>query len=163
MDNARAAFARGDYARAAELTRGLTADAGACALHVRALANVEAARAERACAAAAARHPLSAELHHLHAVLLLELARDDEAARAARRVIYLDRSLAVGHFTLGSILWRRGDRAGARRAYGNARDLCAARPADEVVPLADGEPAGRLAEAAAAQLAVLDAAPEVSP
>jgi chemotaxis protein methyltransferase CheR len=58
--------------------------------------------------------------------------------------------------TLGSILRRRGDREGARRAFRNARDLCAARPADEIVPLSDGEHAGRLAEAAAAQLAILD-------
>jgi len=33
-------------------------------------------------------------------------------ARAARRVLYLDRSLAVAHFTLGSILQRLGDSAG---------------------------------------------------
>jgi chemotaxis protein methyltransferase CheR len=154
LGEAQAAFARGDYLRAAELT---AADPSAAVLHVRALANLDTARAERACAEAVARHPCAAELHHLHAVLLLELGRDDEAARAARRVVYLDRGLALGHFTLGSILWRRGDKAGARRAYRNARDLCAARPADEVVPLSDGERAGRLAEASAARLAVLDA------
>ncbi|HKI33969.1 MAG TPA: protein-glutamate O-methyltransferase CheR [Gemmataceae bacterium] len=163
LAEAGAAFARGDYARAAEVASRLTADPSAAALYVRALANLDAGRAERACAEAAARHPLAAELHHLHALLLLELGRDEEADRAARRVIYLDRTLALGHFTLGSILWRRGDRAGARRAYRNARALCAARPADEVVPLSDGERAGRLAEAAAAQLAILDATPEVTP
>ena len=146
-------------ARAADLAGGPTDDLAAAILHIRALANLETARAERACAEAAARHPLAAELHHLHAVLLLELGRDEEAARAARRVVYLDRTLAVGHFTLGSVLWRRDDRAGARRAYRNARDLCAVRPADEPVPLSDGMPAGRLAEAAAAQLAILDASP----
>jgi chemotaxis protein methyltransferase CheR len=159
MTEAQEALAHGDYARAAGLVDGLVADLPAATLRVRALANLDAGRAERACAEAAARHPLAAELHHLHAVLLLELGRDDEAARAARRVIYLDRTLALGHYTLGSVLWRRGDRAGARRAYRNARDLCAARPADEVIPLSDGERAGRLAEAAAAQLAILDASP----
>ncbi len=162
VDDAREAFARGDYARAAELTRGLTTDAGACALRVRALANVETAQAEQACAATAAHHPLAAEIHYLHAVLLLELGREEEAVRAVRRVVYLDRSLAVGHFTLGSILFRRGDREGARRAYRNARDLCAARPADEALPLSDGEHAGRLLEAVEAQLAVLEATPEVT-
>ncbi len=159
MNQAQEALARGDYAQAAGLVDGMAADVAAAALRVRALANLDTARAERACAEAAARHPLAAELHHLHAVLLLELGRDEEAARAARRVTYLDRTLALGHYTLGSILWRRGDRAGARRAYRNARDLCAARPADEVVPLSDGEHAGRLAEAAAAQLAILEASP----
>lgn len=130
-------------------------DPAASLRRVQSLANVEPAEAERACAAAIATQPLAAELHHLHAVLLLELGRDEEAVAAARRVVYLDRSLAVGHFTLGTVLRRRGDLAGARRAYRNAHDLCAARPADEAVPLADGECAGRFAEAAAAQLAML--------
>jgi chemotaxis protein methyltransferase CheR len=160
---ARRAFVAGAYTQAAELTRNLTAEVAASALHVRALANLDPAHAELACAGATARHALSTELHYLHAVLLLDLGRDEEAARAVRRVLYLDRSLAIAHFTLGSILRRRGDLAGARRAYRNAGDLCAARPADEVVPLSDGEHAGRLAEVAAVQLAILEAAPEVFP
>jgi chemotaxis protein methyltransferase CheR len=122
---------------------------------VRALAGQDLEQAERFCADAAARHPLSVELHYLHAVHLMALGRDDEAVRALRRVVYLDRGLAVGHFTLGAVLGRRGDRAGARRAYRNARELCAARPADEIVPLSDGERAGRLAEAASFQIALL--------
>jgi chemotaxis protein methyltransferase CheR len=138
-------------------------DAAGAALHIRALANLEPRLAERACAEAVARHALSAELHYLHAALLLELGRDDEAVQAVRRVIYLDRSLAVGHFTLGALLRGRGDLAGARRAYRNARDLCAARPPEETVPLGDGEPAGRLAAAAAAELGTLDSWPEVTP
>jgi chemotaxis protein methyltransferase CheR len=154
---AREALARGDYPRAVELTGGLSADPAACALHARALANLDAGRALQVCAEAASRHPLAAELHYLHALLLLDAGRDDEAIRAARRALYLDRSLAVVHFTLGSVLWRRGDVEGARRAYRNARDICTARPAEEPVPLAEGEPAGRLAEAATAQLAILDA------
>jgi len=162
LAEAQEAFVRGDYPRAAELTRGLTTDPLAGALHVRALANLDTALAERACAAVVQRHPLSVELHFLQAVLLVELRRDEEAVRAARRVIYLDRSLAIAHFTLGSVLWRRGDLPGARRAYRNARDLCRARAADEVVPLSDGEAAGRLAEAAEAQLAILDAIPETT-
>jgi chemotaxis protein methyltransferase CheR len=159
---AREALARGDYPRAVGLTHRLTTDPAACALHVRALANLDAGQAVGVCAEAASRHPLAAELHYLHAVLLLDIGRDDEAVRAARRALYLDRSLAIVHFALGSMLWRHGDVEGARRAYRNARDLCAARPAAEPVPLAEGEPAGRVAEAAAAQLATLDAAHEVN-
>ena len=160
LAEARQAMADGDYERAAGLTAERPDDAAACALHVRALANFDAARGEQACAEATIRHPLSTELHYLHGVFLVSLGRDGEAARAVRRVLYLDRSLAVAHFTLGSILERAGDPAGARRAYRNARDLCRARPADEPAPLSDGEPAGRLAEAAAAQLAILDAPEE---
>ena len=98
------------------------------------------------------------EISYLHGVLLLDRGRVEEAAAALRRVLYLDRTLAPAHFTLGSVLLRGGDLSGARRAYRNARDLCAACPPDQVLPLSDGERAGRLAEAAEAQLALLDAA-----
>jgi chemotaxis protein methyltransferase CheR len=152
-------LAQGDYAGAAALAGELPGDPAAAVLHVRALANLEATRAERACAAALGRHPLSAELHYLHAMLLIELRRDEEAIQALRRVLYLDRSLAIAHFTLGALLWRRGDPAGGRRAYRNAHALCAARPPDEIVPLSDGERAGRLAEAATYQLALREATP----
>jgi chemotaxis protein methyltransferase CheR len=153
---ARSALGRGDYQRAAQLTRDLGGDAEAAALHVRALANLESAAAEQTCAAAARRHPLSAELSYLHALLLLELGRDAEAARAARRVLYLDRGLAIAHFTLGAILRRLGDLAGARRAYRNARNLSAGCPEEQLLPLAEGELAGRLARAAEVQLSLLD-------
>jgi chemotaxis protein methyltransferase CheR len=162
LAEARAALARGDYPRACELTRGLPDHADARAIHVRALANLDTGQGEQACAEATARHPLSAELHYLHAVLLLDRGQPEEAIRAARRVLYLDRSLAMAHFTLGMLLQGAGDRTGARRAYRNAHDLCSSRPPDEIVPLSDGERAGRLAEAAAAQLAILDATAEVS-
>jgi chemotaxis protein methyltransferase CheR len=154
---ARRAFAAGQYARAVALTQPYTDDPLASVVHARALANLDLAEAERACAAASARHPLSTEVHYLWALLLLELGRDDEAARAIRRVIYLDRSLAVAHLALGAILHRQGDAVGARRAYRNARALCAARPADEVAPLSDGERCARLAEAADVQLGLLEA------
>jgi len=153
---------KGNYREVLELTRHREADPTAAALHIRALANLEPAAADRACAEAAMRHPFSTELQFLRAALLVELEQDEAAEQAARRVIYLDRSLAVGHFTLGSICWRRGDLAGARRAFRNAHQLCAARPADEMVPLSDGERAGRLAEAAAAQLAILETVQEAS-
>jgi len=97
-------------------------------------------------------------LHYLRAVLLLDLDRDREAIQAARRAIYLDRSLAIAHLTLASILQKRGDREGAWRAYRNARDLCRTRPAEEIVPLSDGEPAGRLLAAAETQMALIEAA-----
>jgi chemotaxis protein methyltransferase CheR len=100
--------------------------------------------------------PLSAEIHFLHAVLLIGLRLDEEAGRVLRRVLYLDRSLAVAHFVLGTLLARRGDHAGARVAYRNARDLATGAPAGKPLPFSDGESAGRLAKVAAAELALLD-------
>ena len=122
-------------------------------MHVRALANLDGEEAERACTEAISRYPFSTELHYLRAVLLLSLGRMGDAANAARRVIYLDRTLALAHFLLGSILQQQGDRSGAWRAYRNARDLASQQPPGDVVPLAEGETAGRLAEQAAGQMA----------
>jgi chemotaxis protein methyltransferase CheR len=117
-------------------------------VRVRALAGLDPDSAERVCAEAVARHPLAVELAYLHALLLVDLGRQREAVEALRRVLYLDGSLAVAHFTLGSVLDRLGDPAGACRAYRNAHGLAAARAPDEPLPLAEGECAGPLAEAA---------------
>jgi chemotaxis protein methyltransferase CheR len=143
-------------ARAVPKAADFPEDAVRAIQRVRGLANRDAAAAMEACARALQQFPLSAELHFLQAALLLDGNRAEEALRALRRVVYLDRSLAIGHFMLGAVLSRRGDLAGAGRAYRNARDLCAARPAEEVVPLADGETAGRLAEIASAELVLLE-------
>ena len=163
LTEARAALGCGDYARAAALTSELLTDIPTALLHVRALANLDSGRAEGACTAAVERQPLSTELHYLHAVLLLDLGRDQEATAALRRVLYLDRSLAIAHFTLGSLLKQQGDLPGARRAYRNARELGAALPAEEMLALSDGEQAGRLVEAATFQLAILDTTRETTP
>jgi chemotaxis protein methyltransferase CheR len=123
---------------------------------IRTLAGADLVRAEQLCADAVATHSLCVDLHYLHAVLLTHLDRIDDAIGALKHVIYLDRTLAAAHFMLGMLLARQGDRAGARRAYRNALELCAARPADEVLPLSEGERAGQLAEVAAFQLTLLD-------
>lgn len=164
LKEARTAFARGDYGFAAELSGRLRNDPATSALRVRSLANMgDASGAQRAVVEVLSTHPLSPELRFLQAVLLVGLGRDAEAARELRRVLYLDRSLAAAHFTLGTILERLGDAGAARRAYRSARDLCAACPPHEIVPLSDGEPAGRLAEAAQMQLSLLESAPEARP
>ena len=114
---ARADFARGDYARAAERTCDRADDEpDVAALHVRALANLDPVKAELACARATRRHALSGELHYLHAVTLLALGRNTDAARSARRALYLDRSLAIVHLYpwLDPALWRRRARRDAR-------------------------------------------------
>jgi chemotaxis protein methyltransferase CheR len=154
MTEARSALAGGDYDRVLALAAD-DADPAAGALAVRALANRDGPEAaERLAARAARRHALQPELHYLHALLLLDAGRVDEAARAARRVLYLDPSLAMAHFALGTIEARRGEVAAARRAFALAADLAGALPPDEALPLGDGERAGRLARLAAAQAEV---------
>jgi chemotaxis protein methyltransferase CheR len=160
---AKAALDRGDYRGAAAHTAALLADPAAAALHVRAWANLDARQAEQICAVAAQRHPLYTELHYLHAILLLDLGRDDDAVLRLRQVLFLAPALATAHGTLAALLARRGDRPGARRAYRNVLALCASRPAAEIATLSDGEPNGRLAELAAHQLALLEGAEEKAP
>ena len=157
LAEARQALAAGENARALELAGPLNTAAAAAILCVRALANLgETETAATMAAEAAARHPASPEIGFLLAVILTNLGRHGEAERALRRVLYLDRSLAVAQFTLGATLHRLGDVKGSLRAYRNARDLAAGRPSPEIVPLSDGETAARLAEAATAQVALLE-------
>ncbi len=122
---------------------------------VRALADQAPRAALRECEAALSAEPLSAELHHLDAVLRLGLCDDAGAEASLKRALYLDPSLAVTHFVLGSVLRTRGDLDGARRSFRNARERACALPADAPLPLTDGQTAGHLAEAARAQLEAL--------
>jgi chemotaxis protein methyltransferase CheR len=151
------ALARGDNARVVELTRGLPDSTMAVAFRLRALANLgDLATAASASADAMARHPSSAEIGFLHAILLMNLDHYTKAEAVLRRVLYLDRSLVVAHFALGATLNQLGKTEEASRAYRNARDLAVQHPADHIVPFSDGERAGQLAKAAAAQVALLE-------
>ncbi|MBW3630723.1 MAG: protein-glutamate O-methyltransferase CheR [Gemmatimonadetes bacterium] len=155
------ACAAGGHTRAAELAvANVEADEGdlaGCVLRVRALANQgRLDEAGQACSAALERHRMAPELLYLHAVLLAEGGRHAESAAAARRALYLDRGLTVAHITLASALARLGDVPGAARALRNAEHLLRARPAAEIVPASDGEPAGRLLSMTRAQLRLLD-------
>jgi chemotaxis protein methyltransferase CheR len=156
---ARAAFAAGQYGHAIKHAQELVDDTAA-ALEVRATANLLGAReAAHLCTAAVLRFPLGVELYVLQASLLLDLRDYEAAAQAARRLLYLDRSLVVAHLLLGSILGQKGDRAKAMRALRTARDLAAAVPPDDVLPFTDGERAGRLAAFARAQMDLLGTGP----
>ena len=158
---AEAAFATGNWPEAARWSAGLDDEAMAL-VHVRATANAGGtADAEAACAAAASKYPTSTALHHLHALLLLELDRLGDAARAARRVLFLDSTLAVGHLALATIARRAVNLPLARRSYRNARDLLCGVPDDAPVALGEDQRAGALRRAAEAALASLgDAAPQ---
>ncbi len=132
-----------------------TKDVSTTIAEVHTLAACNPAAAINDCREALLRHPLSAELHYLQAVLWQAQDCSAEAETAARRAIYLDRSLAVAHFLLGVILQQRGDTEAAGRAYRNASQLCEAQPAENAVPLSEGETAGGLAAAARANLEML--------
>ncbi len=154
-DEAVEALRLGNYDRVLELTEGRIEDARLCVLRVRTLANLDVEQAEECCRQALVEHRLSTELNYLYTILLIELSRYQEAAAAAKRLVYLDHDLAVGQMALGTILRRLGDVAGARRAFRSAQRICQSQATGALVPLADGEQAGRLAESAARHLSLL--------
>ncbi|MGI5860637.1 MAG: CheR family methyltransferase [Myxococcales bacterium] len=157
LQRAQQAYGRGNYLAVIDALRDEVDSPEAAALFVHASANAgDFEEAEKATAIAAERHPLTPELHLLCGFVLAELGRDEEAIRAARRALYLDRGLVVAHFTLGHLFARRGDRAAARRAFKNALRIVQSMPEDALVRMGDGERAGRLAQVLSAQLSLLD-------
>lgn len=153
---ARAAFSRGEYRQAAREASAAGHGQGVCGLRVRALGNTgDLAAAEQAARDEVAAHPSEPELHFLHAGVLLAAGRRADADAALRKVLYLDGDMAVAHFLLGSIRETAGNSTAAGRAYRRARDLAAARPADERLPLGDGETADALRASASNRLAIL--------
>ena len=158
LDAARSALVRGDWREAARRLGAEDASPDTATRAVRALANLDARAAVDACAEAAARHPLVAELRYLESLLLLGQGRPADAERAARQALYLEPSLVVAWLVLGRVLRRQGDPAGALKAWREAEGLCAALAPDLPVPLGDGERAGALAEVARGERARLEAA-----
>ncbi|MDJ0973838.1 MAG: protein-glutamate O-methyltransferase CheR [Planctomycetota bacterium] len=160
---AKRALRAGDYARVLEVLPAFGADVDACLLRIDALANHDGSGAAAEAAARALRiHPAAVELHFRHALLLSSIGRLGEAEAALRRVIYLDRSLAIAHFTLAGMQWRQGRQGDARRSYQTAERLARAASPDAPLRLAPDQAAGALADAASRQLAALDGAGSIS-
>ncbi len=155
-ERARSAEQRVDHEELGRLSLEHPDEAWLAILTVQAVSNAASITvAEAECRAALARHPVNADLHYLHALMLLDLGQAQAASSALRRAIYLDSSLAIAHFTLGSVLVSQRDSAGAERAFRNAEQCARARPGDEPVPLASDINAHGLASAAARELGLL--------
>jgi chemotaxis protein methyltransferase CheR len=101
--------------------------------------------------------PLSVEPYYLLANLRTIENNYPQAVALLRKAIYLAPAMAILHFTLGSLLQRLGELSAARRCLRRAAELAQSRPAQEIVPLSDGEPAAVLAAAAFDLLRTLDA------
>jgi chemotaxis protein methyltransferase CheR len=89
------------------------------------------AGAYAAAAELAAQHageqPLSAQLHYLHGLALVEIGEDAQALIALRRAAYLDPASGFAQFLLAVVLGRLGHGAEAARAYGAAAQALARR------------------------------------
>jgi chemotaxis protein methyltransferase CheR len=75
----------------------------------------------------AVEQPLSAQLHYLHGLALVEIGEDAQALIALRRAAYLDPASGFAQFLLAVVLGRLGHGAEAARAYGAAAQALARR------------------------------------
>ncbi len=163
VDVARQALQQGAYDRVLDILPSTGGDIESCLLRIDALANHEGSDAAADATAQALRlHPTAVELHFRHALLLSSLGRLGEAEEALRRVLYLDRSLAIAHFTLAGLQWRQGRSNDASRSYRTAERLGLATSPDTPLPLGEGQTAEALVAAAARQLAALGGAGAIS-
>ena len=153
---AKSALLRGEYDRAADLAVRSPESVDDCVTAVKALANIDIQKALAKCEESLEEYSLSAELHYLHAVLFMEVQRDEDAAQAARRALFLDSSLAIVHFTLGTILQTLGSFSEAARHFRNAMQICEGRPSSEIVRFAEGETVGQLASTSRAHLTAIE-------
>ena len=98
---------------------------------------------------------LDPQIHVTLAMMLLDLHLPEAAIAAARRAIFLDRTLAVAYFALGRALRQIGKLSAARRALHRAQTLLAKRSSDDVVRCAEAISVGALAANTAAELSLL--------
>jgi Flp pilus assembly protein TadD len=147
------AYRSADYVRAIALAEEIIAahadDALVWIALARAHANLgDAAAAASACTRGIARHPADAELHVVESALEFQRERFSAAAEAARRALYLDRTLAVAQLALGVALMRAGDAVAADRALRAAERMLSELKPGDAVRAGDGATAAGLAAAA---------------
>jgi chemotaxis protein methyltransferase CheR len=85
-------------------------------------------------------------LHCLHARILVELGRQEEADAALRRVLYLEPTSIPAHFGLGNLALHQDKKAQARRSFGLVLTLLEGLQPGTELPDMDGLTAGRLTE-----------------
>jgi len=92
------------------------------------------------------RELLSAPVHYLHGLILMERAQPAAALAAVRRCVYADAGFVLGHMTLADLLMRQGQTERARKSLETVGRLLAGRQRQELIPEGDGLTVGRLLE-----------------
>jgi hypothetical protein len=101
------------------------------------------------------RKTVDAETYVARALGFLDVSQPHQAAAAARRALFLDRSLAIAHLTLARALRLTGSRTSAQRALRRGAALLEAHAPQDVVRGAGGASAGTLSAVAAAEFDLL--------
>ncbi len=81
---------------------------------------------------------VNADFHYLHATILQELGRPEEAAAALNRAVFLEPDFVVAHVSLGNLARARGNMKSSARHYRTALTALDQSPADEMVPGSEG-------------------------
>lgn len=89
---------------------------------------------------------LNADYHHLHATILQEMGKNEEAVLSMNRAVFLNPHLVAAHFALGNLLRRMGNRKRSDRHFKTALTLLDNYRDDDTVPSTEGMSAGRLTE-----------------
>lgn len=100
-------------------------------------------------------HPLNPVLHFYQGVISWAMVRADEAEKAFRRGIYLDKNFVMAHYHLGLVLLADGRHGPGRRSLTNAVRAAAGLRDDQEIAEADGLTAGELRNLVRAHLAAL--------
>lgn len=127
----------------------------ASVVQVRTLINQNVEQAENLCGRFLVRYPLSLELRFIRAVLLMDLGRMTESAEQFRKLLFLDRSVVIAHFTQGTVMRQLNQIEAARRSFRNTIQLCSTLEPQSELLFGDGETAERLQQAASRQLELL--------
>lgn len=120
-----AAVESGDFPRALRMARRLTDDVPDDLAARLTLGNVQALmgnvdEAREAYQAALSREPLCVEARLYLALAAMQARELEEARTELTRALFLEPTLAIGHYLLGQVHERRDDPEAARRAYRNA-------------------------------------------
>jgi chemotaxis protein methyltransferase CheR len=95
---------------------------------------------------AVAADKLNAEYYHLHATILQEMEKYDEAVVSLNRAVFLNPNLVAAHFALGNLFIRAGNMKQSDRHFKTALKVLRDYENDEAVPFTEGMSAGRLTE-----------------
>jgi len=84
--------------------------------------------------------------YYLHAAILEELGRLEEAVDALKRALFLDPNFTIAYFVLGNLMLKQKKFKVSMKYFKNALDLSSAYRSEEVLPESEGITAGRLSE-----------------
>ena len=144
-------YRSGAYREAEERLRRAVAAEGKTHETVVLLARVLANRGKleealRWCEEAVAADKLDPGLHYLHATILEEEQRVDEAKASLVKALYLDGDFVLAHFALAALSLRAGKKAEARKHLKNVGEALSGHSPDDVLAESEGITAARMTE-----------------